>query len=124
MIYAGLNTSIKNMAQLPIDNYWSLFTTLNPSGRKHTSLLIYRLVIITALCQLLLPACAFLDSCPCQFSFTSAESPETGNTVPDTAHLIVPASESLASTSKSWSTRGIAYHTVPKHGLCLCSMTF
>lgn len=79
----------------------TLFTTLSPSGRKHTSLLIYRLVIITALCQLLLPACAFLDSFPSQFSSISSESPETGNTVPNTAHLIVPASESLASTSKN-----------------------
>lgn len=41
-----------------------LFTAQSPSRRKHTGFLIYRLVIIIALCQLLLPAWAFLDFFP------------------------------------------------------------
>lgn len=125
MIYGHLNTFVKNMAQLPIDNYW-LYLLCREPFRKETHQTIYRLVITIALCQMSLPALAFwTPSLPA--SVLPHQSPQEwgkqGPVQPISLHpnCSALASGSLEPASESLSIRG--YLTVPttKHGLRLFS---
>lgn len=74
MIYAHLNTSVKDMAQLPIDNYWFYFIYYAESFKKET----LQTLCIDWLSTLLYTKCPFqlehLDSFPYCCSFTTPES--------------------------------------------------